>query len=87
MVWRGDRSVQVTRYFDYQADADEAGISSEELAALRRRVEADYASQMLRELHLHSICKAIAAGEKTVADALKPNSNTMPPISELRLGG
>ncbi len=42
---------------------------------------------MLREMHLHTICRAIGAGEKTVADALKPNANKMPPISELRLGG
>ena len=77
----------MTRYFDYKAAADEAGVSPEDLDALRRRVEADYPSRMLREMHLHAICKAIGAGEKTVADALKPNTNTMPPISELRLGG
>ncbi len=77
----------MTSYFDYQVAADEAGISADDLAALRQRVEADYPSRMLRELHLLEICRAIGAGEKTLADALKPNSKVMPPISELRLGG
>ena len=74
-------------YFDYEAAAREAEVSPEDLAALRRRIESDYPSQMLREMHLHTICKAIGAGEKTLADALKPNTNVIPPISELRLGG
>lgn len=77
----------MTRYFDWEAAAEQAGISPADLAAIRRRVESDYPSQMLREMHLHTICKAIGAGEKTVADALKPPTNKMPPISELRLGG
>ena len=77
----------MTRYFDYEAAAVEAGVSAEDLAALRRRVESDYPSQMLREMHLYTICRAVGAGERTVADALKPPSNTLPPISEMRLGG
>lgn len=75
------------KYFDYEAAAKAAGVSPDDLAALRRRIESDYPSQMLREMHLHTICKAIGAGEKTVADALKPNTNVMPPISEMRFGG
>ena len=75
------------KYFDYEVAAREAGLSREDLDALRCRVASDYPSRMLREMHLHTICKAIGAGQKTVADALKPNTNTMPPISELRLGG
>jgi len=77
----------VAKYFDYEAAAKEAGISPEDLAALRKRVESDFPSQMLREMHLHTICRAIGAGQRTVADALKPPSNTLPPISEMRLGG
>ena len=77
----------MTTYFDYEAAAAEAGVSAADLAALRRRVESDFPSQMLREMHLYAICRAIGAGQRTVADALKPPSNTMPPISEMRLGG
>jgi len=42
------------KYFDYEAAAKEAGISAEDLDALRRRIGSDYPSQMLREMHLHT---------------------------------
>ena len=75
------------KYFDYNQAAEEAGISADDLAYLRRRVETDYPSQMLREMHLHAWCKAIGRGELTVAEALTPSSGQPPPISEMRLGG
>ena len=82
-----DGSIFVARYFDWEAAAERAGISPADLAAIRRRVERDYPSEMLREMHLEAICKAIGAGERTVADALKPPTNKLPPITDLRLGG
>ena len=75
------------RYYDYEAAAAEAGISPEDLAALRRKVEADYPSQMLREMHLHALCRAIGRGECTVAEALEPGTGDMPDISKLTMGG
>lgn len=75
------------RYYDYEAAAAEAGISADDLAALRRKVEADYVSPMLRELHLHALCRAIGRGERTVAEALQPGSGDMPDISKLTMGG
>jgi len=77
----------VHRYFDYTTAAAEAGISAEALAALRRRVEGEYLSPMLREMHLWMLCRAIGKGECTPADALRPRNGNLPPILELRLGG
>jgi hypothetical protein len=81
------RTLVLKKYFDYEAAARQAGISHADLEALRRRVERDYPSRLLRELHLSAICKAIAAGRWTVADALKPGRTQPPPISDLRIGG
>lgn len=75
------------RYYDYEAAAAEAGISADDLAALRRKVEADYPSEMLREMHLQALCRAIGRGECTVAEALQPSGGDMPDISKLTMGG
>jgi AraC-like DNA-binding protein len=75
------------RYLDYEAVAERAGISQEDLAALRRRVAGDYRSEILREAHLMRICRAVARGDCTVADALKPGPPKPPSISDLRMGG
>jgi len=77
----------VYRYFDYMTVAREAGISQEDLAALRRRVESEYRNRMLRELHLHILCRAIASGQRTLAEALQPSPRDVPPPSKLTIGG
>ncbi len=68
------------RYFDYTTAAAD-------LAALRRRVESEYRSVMLREMHLLMLCRAIGNSECTLAEALRPSSGDLPPMSDLRLGG
>ncbi|NQT88793.1 hypothetical protein HQ560_18645 [bacterium] len=77
----------VHKYYDYITAASDAGISPEDLAALRQKVEADYPSPMVREMHLHALCTAIGRGELTVAQALAPRTADMPPIAKLTLGG
>ena len=75
-------------YFDYIQAAEDAGISPADLATLREHVESTYPSQMLREMHLYTICTDIGRGKLTVAEALlKPPSGKLPDISNLRLGG
>lgn len=74
-------------YFDYTQAAKKAKISAEDLAAIRKHVEEIYPSQMLREMHLYTICTEIGLGKLTVADALKPASGELPDLSNLRLGG
>jgi len=74
-------------YFDYIQAARDAGISPEDLATLRKHIESTYPSQMLREMHLYTICTEIGQGKLTVAEALKPPTGKLPDISNLRLGG
>ncbi|MDP6637452.1 MAG: hypothetical protein QGG42_21345 [Phycisphaerae bacterium] len=74
-------------YFDYTQAARKAGISPEDLATLREHIENIYPSQMLREMHLYTICTEIGQGKLTVEEALKPPSGELPDISNLRLGG
>ncbi len=74
-------------YFDYIQAAQDAGISQADLATLRKHVEDIYPSQMLREMHLLTICTEIGQGKLTLAEALKPPSGDIPDISNLRLGG
>ena len=74
-------------YFDYIQAAEDAGISSADFAALREHIESIYPSQMLREMHLYTICTEIGQGKLTVAEALKPPTGDLPDISNLRLGG
>ena len=55
---------------------------------LRRHVESIYPSQMLREMHLYTLCTDIGRGKLTLAEALlKPPAGRRPDISNLRLGG
>jgi len=77
----------VFKDFGYIQAAEDAGISPEDLAALRTRVESDYPSRTLREIHLYMLCRGIGSGRLTVAEALKPASGELPPISEIRMGG
>jgi len=77
----------VFKDFGYIQAAEDAGISPEDLAALRTRIESQYPSQTLREIHLYMLCKEIGAGRLTVAEALKPPTGELPPISEIRMGG
>ena len=74
-------------YFDYTQAAKKAKISAEDLATLKEHVEKIYPSQMLREMHLQTICTEIGKGQLTVAQALKPPTGKLPDISNLRLGG
>ena len=74
-------------YFDYIQAAEDSGVSSADLAALRKHVENIYPSRMLREMHLYTICTDIGREKLTVAEALKPSSGKLPDISNLRLGG
>jgi hypothetical protein len=74
-------------YFDYIQAAEDAGISPEDLAAIREHVEGAYPSRMLREMHLYTICTDIGRGQLTVAEALAPPTGKLPDISNLRLGG
>ena len=74
-------------YFDYIQAAEDAGISPADLAALRDHVEGTYPSQMLREMHLYTLCTDIGRGKLTAAEALKPPTGRPPDISNLRLGG
>ncbi len=83
----GDRSVGVHKYFDYETAASQAGLSAEDLAALRRRVESDYPSPRLRERRLVALCKAIGKGECTLGDALQPPDGEFPGPAKLRMGG
>ena len=75
------------RYFDYEEAAAQAGISRDDLEAIRRRVESDYAGDLLRELHLMRICREIGRGTSSVADAIEPGDGRPPPLSGLRMGG
>jgi hypothetical protein len=74
-------------YFDYIQAAQDAGISREDLATLRKHIENIYPSQMLREMHLLTICTEIGQGKLTVAEALQPPTGKSPDISNLRMGG
>lgn len=70
----------MSKFFDYERVAAEAGISPADLDALRRRVQADYANdEMMCELRLLRTCHAIAAGKCTVADALKSEERVPTP--------
>ena len=75
------------KYFDYTQAARKAKVSPEDLATLVAHIESIYPSQMLREMHLYTICTEIGLGELTVTEALKPPSGQLPDISKLRLGG
>ena len=75
------------RYFDYTAAARHAGVSTMELKALCRMIVARQPGRMMREMHVYSLCRAIGKGALTMADALKPDSGELPPMSELRMGG
>jgi hypothetical protein len=74
-------------YFDYTQAAKKAKISPDDLATLVAHIERIYPSQMLREMHIYTICTEIGQEKLTVADALKPPSGELPDISKLRLGG
>ena len=63
----------MARFFDYQPVAEEAGITPDDLGALRRRVEADHpGDEMMAELRLLRMCRAIQTGKCSLTDALKP---------------
>ena len=74
-------------YFDYIQAAEDAGVSPADLATLRKHVESIYPSQMLREMHLYTLCTDIGRGKLSLSEALKPPSGQLPDISKLRLGG
>jgi hypothetical protein len=62
----------MTRFFNYERVAAEAGISQDDLERLRARVRADYPNDdMLYELRLLRTCKAIKSGACTVAETLE----------------
>ena len=75
------------KYFDVVAAAEQAGLTAEQLAALRRRIEADYRSDILREMHLHRLCTAIARGRCTLEEALTHQPDLRPAIKDMRVGG
>jgi len=77
----------MAKHFDYIAAARQAGLSDDDLAALRHRVEGEYHSELLREMHLHRICTAIARGECTLDEALHHTPDLRPPLKDLRVGG
>ncbi len=53
-------------YFDYQAVANEAGLTSEQLQQIAEAVRRDYPSDaMLFELHVLRACRAIRDGAAT----------------------
>ncbi len=74
-------------YFDYIQAAKDARISATDLATLRKHVEKIYPSQMLREMHLLTLCTEIGQGKLTLAEALQPPAGKLPDISDLRIGG
>jgi hypothetical protein len=58
-------------YFEYRDTAIAAGLSPDQLAAVIRRYEADYPSDlMLRELHILRACNAVVHGRATLASIL-----------------
>ena len=58
-------------YFDYQSVARDAGITAEDLARLIERVRRDFpCDQMLRELHVLRMCRAILRRRVTLQQAL-----------------
>ena len=72
----------MSRFFDYERVAADAGISPADLDALRQRVQADYANdEMMCELRLLRTCHAIAAGKCTIADALRPDHDARTPAA------
>ncbi|MCP4377289.1 MAG: hypothetical protein GY794_14070 [bacterium] len=75
------------KYFDYIQTAKDARISAADLAILRKHVENIYPSQMLREMHLLTLCMEIGQGKLTLAEALQPPTGKLPDISDLRIGG
>ena len=75
------------KYFDYMAAADAAGIAPDDVVAICRHVEGQYASRLLREKHLQTIFSAIAAGRLTVAEALAPPAGGPPDPTTMRMGG
>lgn len=57
----------VPQYFDYEAVASEAGISSDPLAALFAMMRREEPSDdMMFELHLMRACNAVREGRTTV---------------------
>ena len=66
----------MTSFFDYETVATQAGITPAELGALRQRVRADHPDDdMMAELRLLRTCRAIASGQCTGAEALKPEDD------------
>lgn len=65
------------QYFDYIVVAAAARIAEPDLAAIEARVRADYPNDpMMFELRMLRTCSAIKSGAATVADALKPDSDS-----------
>lgn len=61
------------RYFDYEKAAREAKIPAEKLAELRRVVRKEFPKdEMMYELHLLRVCRAIQQGLVSVEEAIKP---------------
>ena len=58
-------------YFDYESTAREAGISENDLSAIREAMRADFPEdEMMWELHVLRACMAVRDGRLTIEQAV-----------------
>ncbi len=58
-------------YFDYQTTAQQAGITEEQLDRLQQMMNREFPhDQMMFELHMLRVCRAIRDGDVSLEEAL-----------------
>jgi hypothetical protein len=68
---------RTAEYFNYLEVAQRAKIAEADVAAIEAIVRQDYANdQMMFELRMLRVCRAIERGSATVDDALRPDRSS-----------